>query len=93
MATQNTGTLDVGLIWRNSFAQLGGNFYTPLAPQPLPAPYWVGSSRALARELGLDQSWLASPELLEVVSGNRPLAGTQPLASVYSGHQFGQWAG
>ncbi|MDO8248878.1 MAG: YdiU family protein [Rhodoferax sp.] len=93
MATQNSSTLDVGLIWRNSFAQLGRTFYTPLAPQPLPAPYWVSSSRALARELGLDQSWLASPELLEVVSGNRPLAGTQPLASVYSGHQFGQWAG
>ncbi|MDO8251992.1 MAG: YdiU family protein [Rhodoferax sp.] len=93
MATQNSSTLDVGLTWRNSFAQLGRNFYTPLAPQPLPAPYWVGSSIALARELGLDQSWLASPELLEVVSGNRPMAGTQPLASVYSGHQFGQWAG
>jgi len=53
----------------------------------------VSSSHALARELGLDPSWLASPELLEAVSGNRPLAGTQPLASVYSGHQFGQWAG
>jgi uncharacterized protein YdiU (UPF0061 family) len=93
MATQNSSTLDVGLSWRNSFAQLGRTFYTPLAPQPLPAPYWVGSSRTLARELGLDPSWLTSPELLEVLTGNRPMAGTQPLASVYSGHQFGQWAG
>jgi len=93
LATKNTQTLDVGLRWRNSFAQLGRNFYTPLAPYPLPAPYWVGRSMSLAREMGLDESWLTSAELLEVLTGNRPLAGTQPLASVYSGHQFGQWAG
>lgn len=93
MATDSSGNLDLGLTWHNSFAQLGEAFYTRLPPQPLPAPYWVGQSHALARELGLDASWLASAELLEAVSGNRPIAGTQPLASVYSGHQFGQWAG
>lgn len=93
MATYSPGNLDVGLIWRNSFAQLGEDFYTRLSPQPLPAPYWVGRSRSLADELGLHESWLASAELLEAVSGNRPIAGTQALASVYSGHQFGRWAG
>jgi len=85
--------LDVGLSWRNSFAKLGRAFYTPLAPQPLPAPYWVGRSASVARELGLDPAWLESPELLAVLSGNQALSGTEPLASVYSGHQFGQWAG
>ena len=93
MATDSLGSLDLGLTWRNSFARLGDDFYTLLSPQPLAAPYWVGQSRLLARELGLDQSWLASAELLQAVSGNRTVAGTQPLASVYSGHQFGQWAG
>ena len=93
VASQNLTSLDLGLAWRNGFAQLGPRFYTPLAPWPLPAPYWVGRSGAVARELGLDASWLNSPELLEVLAGNQPLAGTQPLASVYSGHQFGQWAG
>ena len=93
LATQNFTALDVGLTWRNSFAQLGKRFYTPLAPWPLPAPYWVGRSSAVARALGLKASWLNSPELLEVLAGNQPMAGTEPLASVYSGHQFGQWAG
>jgi len=93
MAPSNLKTLDVGLTWRNSFAQLGRSFYTPLAPQPLPAPYWVGRSASVAKALGLDSDWLNSQELLEVLSGNQPLSGTQPLASVYSGHQFGQWAG
>ena len=85
--------LAVGLSWDNSFARLGEDFYTPLLPEPLPAPYWVGQSRSVARELGLDEAWLQSRELLQVVSGNRSIAGTRPLASVYSGHQFGHWAG
>ncbi len=85
--------LDLGLTWRNSFAQLGEAFYTPLEAQTLSAPYWVGRSPAVAREMGLGEEWLASDELREALIGNRPIAGTQPLASVYSGHQFGQWAG
>jgi len=47
----------------------------------------------MARELGLEDEWWDSREALEAFSGNRPLAGSQPLASVYSGHQFGVWAG
>ena len=85
--------IDLGLRWNNSFASLGPDFHTELSPQPLPAPYWVGKSRAVARDIGLSEAWLESPALLDALSGNARLAGTQPLASVYSGHQFGQWAG
>jgi uncharacterized protein YdiU (UPF0061 family) len=85
--------LDLGLNWRNSFSELGSDFYTRLEPQALPAPYWVGRSLKVAAELGLDPAWLESPALLEALSGNLKLAGTQALASVYSGHQFGVWAG
>ncbi len=80
-------------IWRNRFARLGSDFSTPQPVRPLNAPYWVSRNAALTRELGLDASWLASQEALETFSGNRVLQGTEPLASVYSGHQFGQWAG
>ena len=82
-----------GLKWRHTFAALGPEFYTELAPTPLPAPYWVGRSRALARELGLQDSWLESADTLAALTGNQPLAGSRPLASVYAGHQFGVWAG
>lgn len=81
------------LKWAHSFAALGPDFYTELQPQPLPSPYWVGRSRALARELGLEDSWLESSEVLEALSGNQMLPGARPLASVYAGHQFGVWAG
>lgn len=85
--------LDLGLGWRNSFAALGEGFYTRLSPQALPSPYWVGRSNNLADTLGLDAAWLDSPALLDALSGNLKLAGSAPLASVYSGHQFGSWAG
>ena len=76
-----------------AFAALGPRFFTELAPAPLPDPYWVGRSAALARELGLEPDWLASDEALQLFSGNALPPGTRPLASVYSGHQFGVWAG
>ena len=81
------------LTWGNSFARLGPAFYTELQPTPLPSPYWVGRSRALARELGLEDHWLQSDYALALLTGNRLAPGSRPLASVYSGHQFGMWAG
>ena len=82
-----------GLVWNNHFHRLGPDFFTALAPQALPAPYWVGRSVAVAELLGLPAGQLDSDELLHALAGNLPISGTQPLASVYSGHQFGQWAG
>ena len=81
------------LKWTHGFAGLGPDFYTELQARPLPSPYWVGRNRALARELGLQEHWLESAEALAALSGNQLLPGSQPLASVYSGHQFGVWAG
>jgi len=81
------------LVWNNRFHRLGERFFTPLAPQPLPKPYWVGQSQSAAALLGLMDGWADLPGLLDALSGNQPISGTQPLASVYSGHQFGNWAG
>ena len=86
-------SLELGLAWHNRFAALGEAFYTLRAPTPLPSPQWVGTSPAVADLLGLDRAWLSSPAALDAFTGNLPIAGTQPLASVYSGHQFGHWAG
>ena len=81
------------LRWRNSFAALDPAFFTRLSPTSLPSPYWVARSRRVAAELGLDGEWMRSDEALNAFTGNRVLLGAQPLSSVYSGHQFGQWAG
>ena len=47
----------------------------------------------MARLLGLPEGWHQSEEALQALTGNQVLAGSTPLASVYSGHQFGVWAG
>ncbi len=84
---------DIGLRWREGFAALGPAFYTRLRPTPLPAPYPVVASDAVARTLGLDAQALVSDDALAILTGNAIPEGAQPLASVYSGHQFGVWAG
>jgi len=87
------GELDLGLAWRNEFARLGPAFFSELPPAPLRSPYLVGLNSRLAAELGLPVERLAASEAVDAFTGNRALAGTQPLATVYSGHQFGVWAG
>ncbi|CAN5805722.1 YdiU family protein [soil metagenome] len=82
-----------GLHFDNRFAALGPTFFTRLQPTLLSDPYWVGRSDATARLLGLDADWFASHAALDVLTGNSLLPGMAPLASVYSGHQFGVWAG
>jgi len=47
----------------------------------------------MASELGLSEEWMASSQSLQVFAGNTLPQGSQSLASVYSGHQFGLWAG
>jgi serine/tyrosine/threonine adenylyltransferase len=86
-------TLDLRMPWHNSFVALGPSFYTVLAPQPLPDPYLVGANAALAGELGLDMDPLTSSEGVAAFTGNVQIAGARPVATVYSGHQFGVWAG
>jgi uncharacterized protein YdiU (UPF0061 family) len=92
-AVLDTPALELGLDWGHSFAALGPAFYTELRPIPLPDPYLVALNASLARDMGLDAALLASPEGVRAFTGNQAIAGTTPLASVYSGHQFGVWAG
>jgi uncharacterized protein YdiU (UPF0061 family) len=89
----NLPCVKTNLTWHNSFHRLGNAFFTSLAPQAVPNPYWVSRSEAVVDLLGLDRALLQTDALLQALAGNHPISGTQPLASVYSGHQFGSWAG
>ena len=79
--------------WQPGFAALGSAFFTPLRPTPLPQPHWVGTSAEVGALLGLPEAWQQRDDALQAFTGNTLLPGSQPLASVYSGHQFGVWAG
>ena len=77
------------LGWRNDFGRLPDGFYTRLAPTTLPEPYLVTASTDAGALIGLDAVALRTPGFTEVAIGNRVPAGADPLAAVYSGHQFG----
>ncbi len=74
---------------------LGPPFAVAQASQALPQPHWVAVSDSLAIELGLS-GWLRSDDALSLLAANQAGNGAPPggtLASAYSGHQFGVWAG
>jgi uncharacterized protein YdiU (UPF0061 family) len=77
----------------NSYADLPARFHTRLRPQPLNEPRLLHANADVAAMLGLSEKALRTPEFLQVFSGQNPLPGGQTLAAVYSGHQFGVWAG
>jgi len=81
--------VELGLRFDNSFARLPGMFHTRLQPTPLADPYLVAVSESAAQLIGLDPALLRSGATIEALTGNRPVAGAEPLAAVYSGHQFG----
>src|SRR6202035_1138189 len=60
---------------------------------PLPAPYPVAFSAPAAALIGLKSDLFDNPALQATLVGNRVLPASKPLAAVYSGHQFGVWAG
>src|SRR5689334_5661241 len=75
----------------NSYARLPERFYAKLAPTAVSKPRLVKLNMPLARELGLDPIWLASPDGVETLGGNKVPHGAEPLAMAYAGHQFGSW--
>ncbi|MBC3936898.1 YdiU family protein [Undibacterium sp. CY7W] len=77
----------------SQFSQLGDAFFTRLKATPLAQPYYIAHSSKLAQELGIAEQLLRDEDSLSLLSGNQTPAQAQPLAAVYSGHQFGVWAG
>jgi serine/tyrosine/threonine adenylyltransferase len=94
-AVAHIDATDSRQVWPNRFVDLGAGFFTALPAERLPEPHWVVRSDACAQLLGLPADWAqhAGLNALDVLSGNALWPGMQPLASVYSGHQFGVWAG
>ncbi len=81
------------LPFDNSFAALPARFYTRLKPWGLPEPQLLAVSDDAAALVGLHPDELARAEFVDAFAGNQPLPGGDTLAAVYSGHQFGVWAG
>lgn len=75
----------------NSYVSLPDRFYAHQKPTPVRAPQLIRINSALASQLGISAEWLASPQGLQVLAGNEIAPGSVPIATVYAGHQFGNW--
>ena len=75
--------------WRD---ELPG-FYTALRPTPLRNARVIWHNAPLAQELEIPESFFTPAQGAGVWGGEALLPGMSPLAQVYSGHQFGAWAG
>ncbi len=79
------------LNFENSFARLPEAFHSRLKPTPMPAPYLVSFNADAARLIDLDQGEAVRADFTEHFIGNRLLPGSDPLAMLYAGHQFGHY--
>ena len=75
----------------NTYARLPERFYSSVKPEPSSKPETIAVDEALARQLGFEPAWLTSEEGAQFVVGNSLLEGSEPIALVYAGHQFGNW--
>jgi uncharacterized protein YdiU (UPF0061 family) len=77
----------------NRSRQVYGALWSDVQPTPVAKPELIAYSPEVAKLLGLSAADMHSPEFAEVFGGNRLIAGMQPWALNYGGHQFGNWAG
>lgn len=78
------------LEFDNSYARLPEPFYRRVSPTPFSEPaYLVSFNADAARLIDLDPTESTRPEFVEYLSGRRMLSNADPIAMLYSGHQFG----
>jgi uncharacterized protein YdiU (UPF0061 family) len=78
------------LSFDNTYARLPEAFYARLNPTPFSsAPYLVSFNASAGELLDLDRREAKRPEFAGVFGGSMLVPGMDPLAMIYSGHQFG----
>ncbi|NKZ15071.1 YdiU family protein [Mycolicibacterium septicum DSM 44393] len=80
---------DPTVILDNRFARALPEMAVAWQAEAAPALRLLVLNEPLADELGLDTSWLRSPDGLGLLSGTVVPDGATPVAQAYAGHQFG----
>lgn len=84
-------TLDSVIPFDNSYARLPPHLYSAVSATPVASPELLRINTPLCGQLGIDANWLASPGGVAVLAGNAVPQGAASIATVYAGHQFGQF--
>jgi hypothetical protein len=78
------------LSFDNTYSRLPESFYAKLNPTPFGSPpYLVHGNLAAAELIDLDPDQFTRPDFAGVFGGSLLAPGMDPLAMLYSGHQFG----
>ena len=84
--------LDLGWALEDRFRELPPSFYTSQPAEKVGEdPILVHASGSAASLVDLDPAIFTHPDVARIFSGHLPVPGFQPLATVYSGHQFGSY--
>lgn len=86
----NMNTLE-DLLFENTYAALPEVFCERVKPTPFPNPYVVSVNPGAADLLNLDPGEFTRPDFAEYFCGAKLLPGSDPIAMLYSGHQFGHY--
>ncbi|MBT4835740.1 MAG: YdiU family protein [Methylococcales bacterium] len=79
------------LKFDNIFSELGNTYYSTTFPEACNAPYIVSVNRNTASLIDLKQSAFGHTDFKKYFSGNKTFDKINPLAMLYSGHQFGHY--
>jgi serine/tyrosine/threonine adenylyltransferase len=79
-------------LFETHFADQAGKMFSYVSPSPLIEPTMLATSNYCDQFSPLRDASINSPEQAQFWSGSAALT-IQPIALVYSGHQFGVWAG
>lgn len=79
------------LDYDHSFAQLPDAFRAHVQIQPLRSARLAAFNSTVAAQLDLEVPPDTAAQLVAAFNGEQPMAGWQPIACVYAGHQFGHY--
>lgn len=79
------------LDFDNSFCTLPGTFYSRVHPEPLQNARLAAFNPSAAALLDLAEDAHEDPDFVRYFNGEVYLPGTDPIATIYAGHQFGYY--
>lgn len=80
-------------VTENYRRQVTGAIYSRVNPTPVRKPQLLAGAAEVAALFDLPVTIFDQPEFAQIFGGNKLLAGMEPHACCYGGHQFGNWAG
>lgn len=81
--------MNLKIDFDNSYSRLPEQFYQNIKPSKTKNPKLIRYNKSLAQELGINLEKTQPEELTDFFSGKVIADGSEPIAQVYAGHQFG----